>query len=212
MQRCGSTFGPAEASGNFDSGGRRPYHAPAMANPLTARMHPRTSAGRGQSIEVKGEIASFDRLVGIVEAELGGLDARDIPRRWRQAPVDIRLRFGWADGAKTYPSITGQVRAQVPAVCQRCLQVFQLPLDTAIRLVVVEPGMSADIPGYEVWEQDEVDLSPLEVVEEMLVMALPLSARHDTETGCGATPPGQVPTATDKVRPFADLRAFIERE
>lgn len=185
-----------------------------MANPLFDRVRPAELAGRGQNIEFKGEIANFGRLVEIVEAELAAVSEELRPREWRTAPVDIRLDFGWVDTAGRMPAVTGRVSARVPAVCQRCLGAFELSLEAPVRMLLVRPdaesGDSADLAGYEVWELDEDTLRPLDIVEESLVMTMPLAPVHESEDSCGALAEVVAADGPDTLRPFADLRLRME--
>jgi DUF177 domain-containing protein len=78
------------------------------------------------------------------------------------------------------------VDASVELVCQRCLQPFRLPLAARnrLRLIDADPEWSleeADRAGH---EADEVvadaALDLRELVEDELLLALPLSPRHET--------------------------------
>ena len=66
---------------------------------------------------------------------------------------------------------------------------------------------------YEVWELDGDELRPLDLVEEVLIMALPMAAAHDSIDRCGPLA-GQLAAtdtvAPDTVRPFAGLREQMD--
>lgn len=178
-----------------------------MANPLLERAPPKAFAERGQIIEKQEKLELFPRLSGVVGDGLRHLDAA--PAAWRQSPVAIRLAFGWADTERELPVLEGHAAAEIPVVCQRCLEPFELTLETGLRLMFDGPGRSVDESlGYEVWELDEPLLRPLDVIDEALVMAMPLAATHGSEADCGPLA-GQAKAEEDKaqVRPFADLRS-----
>jgi uncharacterized metal-binding protein YceD (DUF177 family) len=66
----------------------------------------------------------------------------------------------------------------------------------------------------EVWELDEATLRPLDIVEELLIMAMPLSAMHDNMADCRAFLSDDTSTeavsdtsAEDLVKSFAALRS-----
>lgn len=179
-----------------------------MGNPLTDRVLPAELAQRGQVIETKDNLSIFTRLSGIVHEGLAALSAADRPADWRRRPVAIRLRFDWADARREYPAATGSVSATVPAVCQRCLEPFELALQADVRLLLSrDEGTTADDGNYEVWEIDQDTIRPLDIVEELLIMAMPMSASHDEEQECGLQTDEQI---EDTVRPFADLRAQMQ--
>jgi len=98
----------------------------------------------------------------------------------------------------------------VDAVCQRCLEAFRLPVEVEVTLLLL--GIDEDADGYdecEVWELQEKLLRPRDIVEELLVMALPLSAMHTDSSSCRAltrrNDDGEMTT------PFAALREQMER-
>ena len=181
-----------------------------MRNPLLDRGSPAELADRGQVIDKKVELGTFARLTEAVATDLSSLATEHIPQKWRQAPVAIRLAFGWADDGRRFPTAEGRVAAHVPAVCQRCLGPLELNLDVDLKLLLAGPDQVAHATGdYELWEIDEATIRPLDILEEALIMAMPLSAMHGPGESCD-TPGETVPTeSADTVRPFADLRSRI---
>ena len=187
-----------------------------MAHPLRDRGTPRGLAESRQVIDFEGDLSDFPRLSEIVEADLGRLPAADRPAHWRRATVRVRLEFGFADVREALPAVTGAAAVTLDAVCQRCLEALALPLDVTLRYVLQPPAGQADAQDYgdyEVWELAEETLAPLDLVEEALIMALPLSAAHATAGECGpladrvgdAREPGG-----ETVRPFAGLKAQLD--
>jgi uncharacterized metal-binding protein YceD (DUF177 family) len=180
-----------------------------MANPLLDHVHPEVLAEHGQPIEFIGKAGDLERLVAIVEQDLGALAERDRPRGWRDAPLDVRLSFGWLDRDRRLVAVSGRIQGRVAAVCQRCLEAFDWPLDTEFRLVLSKDDDDG-LEGYEAWVMDEETLRPLDLVEEAVVMALPLSPRHGSVDECGPLAKTIGAEDAQTVRPFADLRAQME--
>ncbi len=183
-----------------------------MGNPLRDRRTPSDLAARGQVVEFEEKVSQFDRLARILEAELGTLEPDKLPDGWRSARVRGRLSFGFGDAQDGVPMLEGHVAATIDAVCQRCLEPFQLPLAVELKLVFgdEESGPQGG-SGFDVWELDDETLRPLDIVDEVLVMAMPLAAKHvDSET---CKPAGDVePEAQQNLRPFASLKAQMERK
>ena len=69
----------------FDSDAPGPYHARAMGNPLRDRRPLAELAEKGQVIEITAKISDFERLAGIVEADLATLDPDKLPQGWRDS-------------------------------------------------------------------------------------------------------------------------------
>jgi uncharacterized protein len=184
-----------------------------MPNPLLDRSSPAQLAELGQVVEKQVQLRSFAGLSEVLAADLSALAEEQIPQAWRQTPVAIRLQFGWADPARQFPAVEGSVAARVPAVCQRCLGPMELLLDEELRLLLAGSGEGASAPDatgdYDVWEIDEATIRPLDILEEVLIMAMPLSALHGPGEGCDAPDDAAFADGGETIRPFAGLRSTI---
>jgi len=195
-----------------------------MVSAMLERKSPREFAALSQVIECQGKIEDFGRLVELIESELKRFGAEEIPQKWRQAPVNISIRFGWARGLPDVASLTGRVAASVTLVCQRCLEPFDLSLTTDLNLLLSAAGDDAiESNEFEVWEFDDDVVSPEDIVEEALIMALPLSPRHTSRDQCtglsdsrwsdsgwsDSVRPGKGLPDDEVLRPFADLKSLL---
>lgn len=180
-----------------------------MGNPLFDRSAPSELSAAGQVIDFSEEISSMGRLEAAVESDLAALDAAKRPAGWRSALASGRLNFGFSASQPGIPSLEIAIEATVDGVCQRCLAPLRIALQVESRFLLVGVGDRVqDEDGTETWELDEATVRPIDIVDEALVMALPLSARHeDCETGIvdEAIP-------EDTIRPFADLRSQMEKD
>lgn len=182
-----------------------------MSDPLRDRQPVSTLAGNRQIIEFADKIGILDRLAEALEAELSALAAKDRPVDWRAAPLTGRLAFGFADGDEGPAALDINVEATLTSVCQRCLSAFEWPLAVQERVVFTwRDAPVAERDGFERWELDDATLRPIDVVDELLTMALPLSVRHD-DAACRietATPVAD----TETTLPFAHLRAQMDED
>ena len=199
----------------FDLSGSGPYHARAMSNPLRDRRPVTELAAVGQVIEFAEQISAFKGLAAILEADLAALDPDRIPPAWRESCVGGALQFGFADADGRVPKLTGSADATVAAVCQRCLEPFELKQCIDPELLLL--GADAVAEGFEdieVWELDEHAVRPQDIVEELLIMAMPLSAMHDNVTECKALLSAGSSADEDieeLVNPFAGLRSHMKQ-
>ena len=181
-----------------------------MANLMLECVPPTELANRGQVIEITNKISDFRRLCEIIVEDLGEVSAAEIPSKWRQAPVDIKLRFGWNEAYPGIPALEGQVTTRVTLVCQRCLNPFELELEVGLNLLLPQAGAAPDEhEGFEVWEFDENDVRPADIVEEALIMALPFSALHESSDDCTAISVDDPSDESRKTRPFEDLQSLM---
>jgi uncharacterized metal-binding protein YceD (DUF177 family) len=183
-----------------------------MGNPLRVRRPLAELAAKGQVFEIAEKLGSFERLAEIVDGDLSTLDPDKIPPDWRESRVTGRLEFGFADARGQLVSLVGEVAVTVDTVCQRCLEPFRLRLQNKLRLLPTtdEQGVGT-AAEMEPWELDDEMVCPADIVEEVLIMAMPLSAMHDSAAACR-----KFEAAGDEVeqktRPFAALKARLEQD
>jgi uncharacterized protein len=184
-----------------------------MPNPLLDRSSPAELAERSQVVEKKVKLQTFSGLSEVLAADLSSLAPEELPEEWRQTPVAIRLQFGWADRGRRFPALEGRVVARVPAVCQRCLGLMQLTLDEELKLLLAGADEAASAESatgdHDVWEIDEATIRPLDILEEALIMAIPLSPLHGPGEGCDALDDAVSADSDETIRPFAGLRSTM---
>ncbi len=189
-----------------------------MGNPLRDRRTPSELAASGQVIELSHKIGDFEQLAAIIEADLAALNPDNLPSDWRVAVVSGQLVFGFTDaqgglqaGGK-WPAVEGRIEVTIDLVCQRCLEPMQLPLVADLRLLFA--GDQADAvtgDSYEIWELAEESLRPLDLVEESLIMAMPLAATHVSDAAC-KEPAAIEEESGETIRPFADLKSQMQEK
>ena len=73
------------------------------------------------------------------------------------------------------------------------------------RLLEVEQDVDG-YDDYEVWELEEALLRPQDIVEELLIMAMPFSAMHSELAACKSLSTAKEDGEEDMTTPFAALR------
>lgn len=181
-----------------------------MGDALRDRQSLKTLVANRQVIDISGEIGSFERLADSVERDFGALDGEDPPPGWRDWPVRGQLAFGSAGAGDVGGVLTGELEARVPAVCQRCLEPFAWRLETPVDLRFEVGGRTAAATAgeRESWELPDEYVQPIDVVDELLVMALPLSPRHLDTADCAVD--DARPALKDTTKPFAHLRTQMD--
>ena len=183
-----------------------------MGNPLRDRRTAAEWAAVGQVVEIAEKLGSFEQLSSIVEADISALDADRIPSDWRDSVVTGRLEFGYVDARRSVPVVECRLAVTVDAVCQRCLDGFRLPLEVEASLLLLGLDETADgYDEYEVWELEENTLRPQDIVEELLIMAMPFAAMHIDSASCKALS-AEADDNEDMTRPFAALRAQMAED
>jgi Predicted metal-binding, possibly nucleic acid-binding protein len=145
----------------------------------------------------------------------GQVDARSLPRAADQlaegadaAPIAWRISGG-RDGTGR-PLLTVRLDGAVPLVCQRCLQPFDAAVAQRTDLLLARD--EAELARLDAEETEVVlantTLDPRNLVEDELLLSLPLSPRHD-EDACAAA--RRAMPADAKRSPFAGLAALKTR-
>lgn len=181
-----------------------------MGNPLLDRRTPQELAAGRQVIEIIDKIDSFKQLAAVIDADLESLDAENRPKSWRDAPVEVRLEFGFADAQSRQPGVTGEVSADIAAVCQRCLGPTTVSISQSLDLLFGETSTVDEAGGIEVWELEEPRLRPMDLVEEVLIMALPFAAKCENDCGADETSDVVEQPKGQTTRPFADLKSQLK--
>ena len=121
--------------------------------------------------------------------------------------VDAKIMFGSAEHIRRANFIM-TLSAQFSAQCQRCGEVFSFDVAAQNNFVIVreeKDGANYD-DNFEVIVSSEDKLSLYPLIEDELLLALPLVPKHpdgdcDVETVFGDSPA----IDTEKVNPFAEL-------
>lgn len=152
------------------------------------------------------DIAEFARLAKTLTGEV---EVKELPRLHDLiASGERRLRYELHGTCtpRREPQITCTILGLVSLECQRCLRPFDLSLDISSQLVFV--GDETLLPAIED-EGESVDYvvaeSPLDVlalIEDEVILALPLVPRHDVGECEEAAAHS---SKTSKLSPFATL-------
>ena len=122
---------------------------------------------------------------------------------------EIRWSFAGGHHPKGFPQLSMRVDGEVSLICQRCLSPYRQPIASETLLVLARDEADADETEAAL-DDDSIEvivgsaaLDLLQLVEDEVLLSLPLSPKHDA---C----PGDVPkTAPDKPEsPFSVLKAL----
>lgn len=150
----------------------------------------------GSELEVECELESLSRIASLLRDTRGTARAR-----WRfHAGAD-------------FAAAEGHVEASLRLTCQRCLGEVTIPVDAECRLVFAD-GEAAGVrvpAGHELVTTQGGRISLADLVEDELLLALPLVAVHRAADACkpqaGVDAHGDAPRTQ---RPFAGLRELMK--
>ena len=138
-----------------------------LSGQLPKTFEPRKFARQGKQFEGSLALKQFDRLVGSLADD--------------QGEVKVFLRFHMSEDHRVI--LEGHVEANLKMICQRCLDVAELPVRSDLSLMGVRTDEQAKaLPEeYEplLIQEEPTELIPL--LEEELILALPLVPFHSLE-------------------------------
>ena len=119
--------------------------------------------------------------------------------------AEFELSFGHEEQNDFY-FISGRVKADLQIICQRCLGGLELHVDNPIKLGIVHNKNEADaLPtDYEPLLVTESTVPLRELIEDELLLAMPIAALHNLEE-CSVK---LEQTGVEKTNPFAKLADF----
>jgi len=184
-------------NGSFDTPGNAHYHTAPMSTPPERPLDAVELARSEARVEREFPVAAFARLLDRLAEPAGHVNAR----------AEFRQAGGW-------PAARLVVTAEVVLTCQRCLGPVRRPLASDAEVVFAEEGTPGLPEGSETVGGDPHRLDFAALVEDELLLALPIIPQHDAGEAC--TLPaglGDEIDASDTAqmrRPFAGLKDLLK--
>ena len=129
-------------------------------------------ADRGVTLSGELNIGQLTRLRGLLHSDSGSVRAT---LRFRQRGD------GWLASEVEY-------RADVELVCQRCLEPFRQELEETVNVVIADSdSLPTTAPtGFEPFELEGGRLQPVQLIEDEVIVAIPLVPKHARVEDCGS--------------------------
>jgi uncharacterized protein len=141
-----------------------------MPEALPVELDPFRHAGLGSRFAGRYPVRQMPRLASMLADEDG--------------EVEVELEFGRDE--RGLALVSGRVAAHLSVTCQRCLDIMPISLRTDIHLGIVHGEDEAGhLPeGLDPLVVPAGLLRPREMVEDEIILAMPLVPRHPDEAGC----------------------------
>lgn len=158
------------------------------------------------------------RKVFAQEAELAGSVAIERLPRFREnlaeGEAEIAARLDFRKDNSGQQIISGELEARVPVQCQRCLEPVEIALREPVKLALVQTEAQAKALPAELdpWLSEDFRLDLARLVEEQLLLALPIVSYHP-EASCKPADfhqedPEAEPEEAPRPNPFAILESL----
>jgi uncharacterized protein len=94
--------------------------------------------------------------------------------------ADISVKFGFSDSEHDQLIVKGHVEAELAIECQRCLKPVVQPVDLDFELLINAPDHVVQSSGIDTLYSEDGAIDIFEVVEDELILGLPLVALHES--------------------------------
>lgn len=142
-----------------------------MSNgPIPYQVDPRRFADRALTFTGVWPLSAFARLTELITSSDG----------------EVQISLSFSRDEQNLPVVEMSVSTQVSMTCQRCLEQALLPIAGDYRYVVIRPGSDDSLlpQEYDIIELDDEPLDVRALVEEELLLCLPIVPKHpDGECG-----------------------------
>ena len=164
-----------------------------MSGQLPETIKPQSLIDNDGHVSGFTALAKMERLAALLDNSAG--------------TVETQLDFG--RDAQGIRFIRGSIKTELALNCQRCLETVLYPVDIKLSLGMISSAEKADtLPdGYEPLIFDSTMLSLTALIEDELLLALPIVALHPDNVCSASTANNSVATepAAEKPHPFAAL-------
>jgi uncharacterized protein len=171
-----------------------------LKGPIPPHVDPRKLADRAATLAGELPLSRLKRLTDPLEDDQGA----------------VRASFTFGRDEQRTAVIHSELDVEVKMICQRCLEPVVLPIHSECDYAVVNEGASSQhLPkGYDVLEVGEDPLDLLALVEDELLLALPIVPLHAPEICQPPVGPDEPEPSEDEVtrsNPFSVL-AQLKRD
>ncbi len=140
-------------------------------------------------------VAALPRLAETLSDSQGNIEA------------DVRV----SRASSGIPLVEGTLRGRLRRDCQRCLEPVDLDVRIDVKLAVTGTGGEELAPAdFEPWQTEQQDVTLGQLLEDELLLALPMVTRHENERQCGELArrlrEGEGEGTAERDNPFAVLR------
>ena len=146
-----------------------------MAEALPERIRPVSLGRSGATLNGYLTLASLPRLAALASGTDGD--------------VEVSIEFKLDE--QQVPLVNGTLRTSIGLVCQRCLEPVSVCLDCTLAVAFPDHPETPIDERYEVAELDGDEVSLRELIEDELILSLPITPLHGDGEHCDATPDWQ---------------------
>ena len=173
-----------------------------MINPLINNIE---FAQKQQNIKDSFDVLSFKRLAEILALPNEKLSFPN--EKVKETHVNFELNGDYKRFRQ--PSLHLHIETKLPITCQRCLELMQVEIDLQFDYLISDSSTDDLNHNYDQnddldWVQTNTEMNFHELIEDELLLAMPISPMHASECSKTSMQSGEKPN------PFAVLKNLIK--
>jgi uncharacterized protein len=135
------------------------------------------------------EIEALARRKASFQGEFSLVELERLAAYLRASDGLVRVRLEFDEGGAGWHTIRLRIEAALQVTCQRCLEPFQIELEEEVAFgIVADVSMQDYLPEQiEPLVLEEERFSPLQLIEDELIVAVPYAPKHASVQECGAS-------------------------
>ena len=161
---------------------------------------------------IKGEykVDNFEKIVCLIQKDhLNAIDLKD-SEGWLKEKVRINLKQEIANLNSDEKKVSGSIKIKIYLTCQNCLSVIESDLNIPVSIILCKESKK-NIKESEMWEIYEEKIKLKDVIEELIIISLPLYFKHESSEDC-IVYDYKLNTESTKALPFANLKNQLNND
>ena len=157
-------------------------------------------------------LSLFDKLTySITKDHKFAIKSLEI-NRWVNESVKVDLEIKSINLGSPMNVVSGRIEVKLFLTCQNCLNIFQNEIDIPVNIALcADQNAYQGNKDYEPWEIEGCGVKIIDLIEELLVISIPLYVKHDDDEDCVI--PKKPQTSNDLTTfPFANLKNQLNND
>ena len=157
-------------------------------------------------------LSLFDKLTySITKDHKFAIKSLEI-NRWVNESVKVDLEIKSINLGSPMNVVSGRIEVKLFLTCQNCLNIFQNEIDIPVNIALcADQNAYQGNKDYEPWEIEGCGVKIIDLIEELLLISIPLYVKHDDDKVCVILKKPQ--TSSDLTTfPFANLKNQLNND
>ena len=129
---------------------------------------------------------------------------------WIKEKVRINLKQEIANLNSDEKKVSGSIKIKIYLTCQNCLDVIESDLNIPVSIILCKESKK-NIKGSEMWEIYEEKIKLKDLIEELIIISLPLYFKHESSKDC-IDYDYKLDNESAKTLPFANLKNQLNND